>query len=295
MRVLITGASGFVGRYVLDRLASQHEVIALTRRPPPAGPGPVRWIKHDFSSREAQPPWPSRADAIVHLAQSRGYRDFPQNAPNIYAVGVDAPMRLLDYARKAGVGKFILASTGGLYGWSDQPVRESDAVTLESGSLGFYFAVKRASELLAEQYLGLFSVTVLRFFFVYGPGQSSEKLLPRLVQAVTDGRPIQLQGSDGIRINPIHVEDAAAAVARCLEVEAKGAINIAGPEIASLRQVGSIIGQKLGVAPIFETESHKPPRHLVADITRMRELVWTPTIALQQGIATICGEAAARV
>jgi UDP-glucose 4-epimerase len=295
MRVLITGATGFVGRYVLDRLAARHEVIALTRRPPPAGLGSVRWIEHDFSARETQPRWPPRVDAIVHLAQSGGYRDFPRSAPDIFAVGADAPMRLLNYAREAGVRKFILASTGGLYGWSDRPVRESDAVTLESGSLGFYFAVKRASELLAEQYVGLFGVTVLRFFFVYGPGQSSEKLLPRLVQAVTDGRPIQLQGSDGIRINPIHVEDAAAAVARCLEIDAKGAINIAGPEIASLRQVGSIIGQTLGVEPIFETESHMPSRHLVADITRMRELVWTPTIALRQGIATICGEAAARV
>ena len=63
-----------------------------------------------------------------------------------------------------------------------------------------------------EAYQGEFVVVILRFFFVYGPGQSNEMLIPRLVKSVREGQPIALDGLDGLRINPVYVEDAVRAV-----------------------------------------------------------------------------------
>src|SRR5260370_35683692 len=113
-------------------------------------------------------------------------------------------MHLLAWAAQAGARSFVLASTGGLYRTSEQPIGEEAPVVIEPGPLGFYFATKRASELLASQFGERFTVTILRCFFLYGSGQSPAMLMPRLVSPGRLGLPIQLQGGNGDRRHPIH-------------------------------------------------------------------------------------------
>lgn len=287
-RILITGATGFLGARLVARLQATHEVWALGRRKPADASDGVRWLIQDFAAERWTVRLPEQIDAVIHLAQSANYRDFPAAAAEIFAVSAAATMRLADWARQAGASHFVLASTGGLYGASDRPVRESDALIEDHGPLGFYFASKRASELIVSQFSGVMTTTVLRGFFIYGAGQSQQMLMPRLAASVHAGRPIALQGRDGIRINPIHVDDAAQAVERCLSLKASEIINLAGPEPVSLRQIADLMAEVLRTSPVFAVDEAAQPRNLVADISKMRSLLGSPAIGMAEGVARLC-------
>jgi nucleoside-diphosphate-sugar epimerase len=286
-RILLTGATGFLGTRLAARL-SGHELWALTRRKPAEASGGCRWLLQDLAADHWEVELPDRIDTVIHLAQSPNYRNFPEAAAEIFSVGAQATLRLADWAVRAGANRFILASTGGLYGSSDDPVSEDAQLVEERGPLGFYFATKRTSELIATQYATRLSAFILRFFFIYGSGQPRQMLMPRLVDSVREERPINLQGSDGIRINPIHVDDASRAVERCLELNRGETVNIAGPEAASLRYIAERIGSELGREPKFAVDPASKPRHLVADISRMRSLLSPPVVNVADGIRELC-------
>jgi nucleoside-diphosphate-sugar epimerase len=294
-RILITGATGFVGARLVARLQSRHAVSALVRKKPAGSSAAVDWLIQDLAAETWTVRLPERVDAVIHLAQSPQYRNFPNAANEIFAVGALATLRLAEWARHAGASQFIVASTGGLYGSSDRPVRESDTLVDDHGPLGFYFASKRSSELIISQYAGTMTTAVLRCFFIYGSGQPKQMLMPRLVDSVRGGRPVTLQGKDGIRINPIHVDDAVSAIERCLERKTGGVINIAGPEASPLRRIADLIGGAVRKPPIFSIDEAAQPRHLVADISRMQELLGPPVIKLAQGIEELCADETLKV
>jgi UDP-glucose 4-epimerase len=292
MKILITGATGFVGGRLLRRLEREHEVWTLSRQAPAVAKPNVHALVQDLVALDWVVSLPNSIDAVIHLAQSSAFRDFPASAADIHAVSAGATMRLLDWAYRAGARQFILGSTGGLYGTSDNPVSESSAMPDQRSQLGFYFAGKRSSELLANQYAGQFNVATLRFFFVYGSGQSKEMLMPRLAANIQSGQPVLLHGEDGIRINPIHVDDAVVAIERCLMLTESRVINIAGPEVVTLRAIAETIGDYVDRAPVFMVDKIAVPNHLVAEIARMTRVLGAPAIGVQAGIAELLGRPA---
>jgi nucleoside-diphosphate-sugar epimerase len=189
----------------------------------------------------------------------------------------------MDYAHRAGARTFIYASSGGVYGYSDDGFTE-DTELKQRGDLGFYLGSKLCSEILSDCYTSLMNVIVLRFFFVYGPGQRKSMLMPRLVDRVKEGKPIVLQGSDGIRLNPTYVSDAVSAICRSLEVEGNHKVNVAGPEILSMREIGEVIGQVLSKRPEFELKTDVEPFHLIGDITKQSRLLGPPQVGFEDGI-----------
>lgn len=290
MKILMTGATGFVGSRLLRRLEREHEIWTLSRRAPALASPHVHPLTQDLAASEWTAPVPDSIDAVVHLAQSSAFRDFPARAAEIHAVSAGTTMRLLDWACRAGARQFILGSTGGLYGTSDTAVSESAPIPDQRSQLGFYFAGKRASELLASQYAGQFGVATLRFFFVYGSGQPKEMLMPRLASNIQSGQPVLLQGEDGIRINPIHVDDAVLAIERCLTLGESRVINVAGPEVVTLRTIAETMSDSLGRAPVFMVDRTAVPNHLFADIARMTRVLGAPRVGVKAGIAELLGK-----
>lgn len=280
---MVTGAAGLIGSHLTGRLASDWEVVGVSRTPLMA---PVRHVPIDLSARWSPDLLPAKTDAVVHLAQSEHFRNFPGRAPEVFQVNTASTLQLLDYAYRAGAKTFILASSGGIYGHGEQEFTE-DMVTPPQGDLGFYLGTKLCSEVLAENYVPYMNVIVLRFFFVYGPGQRKHMLVPRLIASVRDGAPITLQGPEGIRINPIHVSDAAEAIRRALDLSGSHKINVAGPEVLSMRDIGRIIGQALGQAPVFAEQPDVAPRHLVGDIRKMAQILVPPVVKFKDGVADL--------
>src|SRR3954452_22781278 len=141
MRILLTGGTGFIGGYVLRALADSHEVVALSRRePPPELAGLAEWVIQDLSQPFDHAALPSSLDAVLHLAQSARYREFPDGAPDVFAVNTHGTFQLLELARAAGASTFAFTSTGGVYGYSDERLVEQAPVD----PLNFYLSSKYA-------------------------------------------------------------------------------------------------------------------------------------------------------
>jgi UDP-glucose 4-epimerase len=286
-RILITGATGFLGARLVDHLQADNEIWILTRRPLERA-ARVHWLSQDLAADQWQVKLPAQIDAIIHLAQSPFFRDFPEKAVDVYAVATGALMRLLDWGLSAGARHLVLASTGGLYGTSSRPVREIDPLPDIRTQLGFYFAAKRASELLAAQYATMINTIVLRFFFLYGSGQAPQMLMPRIAGNISEGRAIYLHGENGMRLNPIHVDDAVVAIKQCLRLSESRIFNIAGPETVNLRHIAETIGHHVKCKPVFTIDETIEPNNLVADIQRMSNALGAPKIGIEQGIAELC-------
>lgn len=279
MTVVVTGGSGLLGGAVLERLAGRERVVGL-RRPGTPTPviGDVEWLSQDLTM-PLRDDLPSHVDAVIHLAQSRRHREFPEGAVDTFAVNAMATVRLLDYARRAGARVFVHASSGAVYAPGPHPLREDDPPRPPS----FYGHTKLAAEQAALAYADEFTVQLLRWFFVYGPEQDAGAFMPGLAARVRDRVAIDLRGPQGMRCNPLHVEEAAAAVVAAMGRAATEITNVAGPEVVSLRQIGELVGDRLGIEPRFV--EHPAGGDLVADIARMRERLLTPAIAPAEGIA----------
>lgn len=282
---LVTGGTGLIGAHLLPRLAAQWEVIATTRRTPAPGEAayPVTWVSADLAASWSITALPEKIDAVIHLAQSPNFRRFPEEARDVFHVNTLSTLHLLDYARRAGARTFILASTGGVYGFGDQPFAEH-AVIPAMAELDFYARTKLCAEIVAQSFAQVMNVIVLRFFFVYGPGQPMDRLIPRIVQMVIDGKPIVLQGQDGMAINPTYVSDGVAAVCAALALGESQTINVGGAERLTLRQIGESIGAIVHKPPSFEVRTKERSRHLVGDIQRMTAQLGAPQVPFARGI-----------
>lgn len=294
-RVLITGAAGFMGSRLVSALPPQYEVFALARRAPvtrtSAG---VHWIEHDLMQPLEHACLPQPVDAVIHLAQSRHYRAFPVEARDIFEVNVHSTFRLLEYARQAGAERFVLASTGGLYGYSKTPFIETDPASADKfvesdpmGELSFYFSSKYFAELLAANYRQFLHTIILRFFFVYGPGQQG-MLIPNLVQKVKNREPITIQGNPGLRINPIYIEDAVRVFEPALRVAADGVFNIAGDEVVTITELVHLVATLVGQEAMLTHTDAQPPGDLVGSNVRMKQILGLhPQVSLRVGLGTL--------
>lgn len=277
--IVITGCNGLIGKSLIPIFTQQgHRVVGIGR----SSGSSANVVNMDLIDGWDESLLPSKADVVIHLAQSELFRDFPDSAIDVFNVNTVSTMQLLDYSRRAGVKKFIYASSGGIYGNSNDEFSEDEPVSMRS-DLGFYLSTKFCSELLVQSYGTFFSTDILRFFFVYGKEQREDMLIPRLVKSVKQGLEITLQGEQGIKINPVHVHDAAKAVAACLTLKGNNRINVAGSEVFTLRGICEVIGKQLGKDPVFKIQDVEP-KHLVADITRMKEMLAVPQILFREGV-----------
>lgn len=281
-KCLITGASGLIGKHLLPELWDAWEVYTLGRSHGFEG-GLLHHLSLDLMDAHFCEALPPQMDLIVHLAQSQNFRSFPEKALDIFGVNTQSTLQLLDYARKSGVQKFIYASSGVVYGSGVEPFVEDVALSFQEG-LGFYYTSKFAAESLVKSYQQEMETVILRPFFVYGPGQAAPMLIPRLVENVLKGVPIQLQGKNGIRINPIEVSDAVRAIEQAMLLQGNHVINVAGAQILSLREIGGVIGSCLDREPVFNVDTSLQPKDLIGCTKKMSSLLGAPRISFELGL-----------
>jgi UDP-glucose 4-epimerase len=289
-RVLITGASGLLGREVVRQLSGAVLPICLGRVRPGVE-AKLEFIKADLCDPEFSRFLPRKIDAVVNLAQSEHYADFPNRASDVFRVNVAAATALLEWAQAAGATHFIQASTGGIYGLGPRAFNEADAVNI-AGRLAFYYSTKYAAEVIANAYRDCLTIVSLRYFFIYGAHQNRSMLVPRLIDAISIGRPLTLSSESGMHLNPIDVRDAAAATVSALTIDTSKTINVAGPDVVSILELGQIIASALGKSVRFEQTSAAVGHDLVADITLMSSCLGAPRTGIRSGVANVCGATA---
>lgn len=264
MKILITGAAGFIGRNLVSRLSLKHEVFAVIRRqrgmPFDAG---VSAITMDLAHELDLMVLPEKMDAIIHTAHSYGL--FPQAANESFSVSVSCTQRLLDYGVRSGARQFVLASTGDVYGRRCDPCAETDPPQPES----FYGATKYSAELLVHAYSAYLVPTVLRIFHTYGPGQT-ERLVAYLAKQILSDFPIRVHNGCRPYLTPTYIDDVCLAFERALDTDYSGILNVAGDVVINVKGLAGIIAGLLGREAIFE-ETGEEVGNLVGVNHRFKE------------------------
>ena len=283
-KILISGYGGLLGRNLGKLfLEKGYQVFGISHSNIFKSNGNLTIINIDFNSDWDLSILPIDIDVVIHLAQSSNYRDFPQSAIDIFRVNLESTAKLLDFCRKTGVKKFIYASSGGIYKESNEALKEN-APIFSGGQLGYYLGTKAASEILLQNYSAIFKVITLRPFFIYGPNQNPNMLMPRLFKKVLYGEKIKINGFEGIKINPIHVDDASMAIYNCLNINLSATFNIAGPEILSIKDICSLFGKYLEKKPIYEIIDNIG-HDIIADISYMKDKLFIPKKKIKYNIS----------
>jgi UDP-glucose 4-epimerase len=242
-------------------------VIALTRGRPAVTPasGNVTWLPMDLSRGLEAAALPASCDAIIHLAQSDHYRDFPGGAADVFRVNVEVPAALMRWAIDAGVSRAVFASTGTVYEPFAGPLREDAAVS----PTGLYGASKLAAETLTLAYQSKLAVAQLRVFFLYGPGQTN-MMISRLIENVRNGSPLTLpRHGEGLAFVPTYVEDSARVFAQACAESWRGVWNVASPHAVSFSELAHVIGEAVGRPPVFQRTNAEPPPRMVPDLAKL--------------------------
>jgi nucleoside-diphosphate-sugar epimerase len=279
-RILITGAAGFLGSRLVRTLHGRHEVFALARRAPGESLAQVHWIEHDLAKPLDYAALPKKVDAIIHLAQSKSYKRFPEGAQDVFDVNIQGTFNLLEFGRKVGIECLIFASTGGVYGYSYEKFAETDPVD----PLNFYFSSKYTAELLIANYQMFFRTVVFRFFFVYGPNQKG-MLIPILLRKILGGEMVTIEGNPGLRINPIYVEDAIRVFEPALDLETSELFNVAGDENVTITDLVRRIARISNREALMRHTDSGPQGDLVGDNRRMKDILGVlPEVPLHEGL-----------
>ena len=282
-KILVTGANGLLGRMVCNKLIKKnYSVFGIIKNKINNPIEKVEYIVADLSKINFIKLLPTKIDFIFHFSQSNKFRDFPKSANDIFSVNVSSTALLLDYAKNIGVKRFLFASSGGVYGNGRDPFSEN-APIIPPGKLGYYLGSKACGEILSQSYSNEFFITVIRPFFIYGKYQNKKMLIPRIMNSISNELPINLTNNEGIRINPIHVEDASIAAIKTLEDKGSAIYNFAGPDIISLREIAESMGTYLGKKPNFKI-SDEPSNDLVGNISLMSQKLHIPKIKLLESL-----------
>jgi nucleoside-diphosphate-sugar epimerase len=271
MRILLTGATGLIGREVVRQAPADWELVAIGR------------AHADLTQPGFAAALPTDVDAVVHLAQARDYRHFPECAPGVVAVNVTATAALLDHAARCGAQQVLLASTATVYEPRPEPLTEESPVRVRS----IYAASKRSAELLATPYAAQLPVRALRIFTTYGPERDG-RLVADLIHRVETGRAVTVQGKRGLMTSPIHTSDVAraiiAAVQRPPDTGELDLVNVGGAPLG-IRDMAQAIGRALGREPVFEAVEGEPPCFVADRAKCERVLGVRAPIGFDEGLA----------
>lgn len=288
MRILITGATGFIGRHLVERLAPDHQVFALVRKPPSQPVSGVHFIEQDLRAPLDRYRLPSGLDAVIHQA-ALIHTENAQDDADPFAVNVIATWRLLTYAESVGVDTFVHASTGGVYGCSPTPLDENARLN----PMDLYSLTKAQAELAVQSAPGSFHRVVLRYCFPYGVGTPNP--IPSYVRRAVQGEPIEIIERGGPAFNPIHISDAVDATVQALSLGKNITVNVAGTENTTFEKIARMAAQIVGQEERFRLISlaQAIPYYrsdLVASIKLMREtLPLSQVTSLLEGITELAG------
>jgi len=309
VKVLVTGAAGFIGSWVVERLLDDgHEVLgldnfddfydpAIKRRniaSASAAPG-FTLIEGDFRDRELVERLfaDRRPNAVIHLGARAGVRPSLENAPLYVDVNLVGTTLLLDASRRHRVQRFVFASSSSVYGERPlEPFRESDDV---DRPVSPYAATKRAGELICHTYSHLFGlpITCLRFFTVYGPRQRPEMAIHCFTRLIAGGQPIDVYGDGSALRDFTFIDDIVDGIVAALErCNGFRIYNLGRGDTVRLSDVIAWIEGALGLEARINWLPVEPGDvpTTFADVTLARnELGFDPQVSIRDGIERFVG------
>jgi nucleoside-diphosphate-sugar epimerase len=291
MRVLVTGAAGFVGSSVVPRLlADGHEVIAFDRNADAlkrlAGTSPgvtTAAIDLDDGARVGTLLKSTQPDGLIHLAWYADPVDYLTSHLNLASLAMTND--LIERTLAAGCRKVVVGGSCVEYAVQDRLLVESDGVDPRT----LYAACKHAAwevcRALAAEVGG--KVVWARIFHMHGPGEDRRRLLPWVASQLKLGLAVDV--TDGTQIRDhLHVADVAGGLVTLLAAGASGVYNVSSGEPVRLRHVLETVGDLFGRRDLlrFGARPHRSNEtwFLAGDSTKLRALGWRPRFGLRDGL-----------
>ena len=291
MRILLTGAAGFIGSHVTEELLRRGCRVTALLRPG----GDTARISRCLSELETLPadfeaPGPidlgsSKPDVLVHLAwycAPADYRSSPRNAD-----WIASSMRLIQGAAAAGCRRVVVTGTCFEYAQGGGVFSEASPID----PLNLYAASKRSLCLIAERYCAENRISLAwpRLFYLYGPRENEKRLMPYVINRLLAGENCPLTAGTQVR-DFLHVADVASAVCDGALSAVDGPLNIGSGVPVTVAEVAREIGRQLGGEDLLAlgaqpTPPGDPP-FICADPGKLAASTgWRPRFDLQTGLA----------
>lgn len=300
MKILVTGAAGFIGKHLTQTLANegQHVVAVDCFLPDSYDPRlkhsnaeelarvpNVQFVETDIRTELPQEIW-NDVSTVVNLAAMPGLMKSWENFDLYESCNLLGVNRLIQQSLKFGINHFIQISTSSVYG---STAVGSEATPLMPSSP--YGVTKLAGEKLVSAYgqsRGL-PFSILRLFSVYGPGQRPDMAYHRFIESIIDQTEIVIYGDGKQSRSNTYVGDIVQAISLVVNAgPCNTALNVAGIESFELREVLTLIGEMLGQEPRTRFESTRPgdQRRTLGNISEITRLYgYQPQVSMHVGLA----------
>jgi len=275
--VLVTGAAGFIGSHLVDRLLREGWTVTAIDNFDPFYPRDLkeahirehrrhpryRLVEIDIRDmtalREHARSDPDRYDVIVHLAARAGVRPSILDPIGYQAVNVGGTQNMLEFAREHGVPQFVFASSSSVYGINPRvPWSEEDHVLLP---ISPYASTKVSGELLGHVYSHLFGIRfiALRFFTVYGPRQRPDLAIHKFARSIRAGKAIPVFGDGSTRRDYTFIDDIVTGIVSAMTYTTSPfeVINLGNNATVSLQEMIRQLEEALGTAALIDRQAEQ--------------------------------------
>lgn len=301
MRYLISGAAGFIGSHLCERLVNEgHEVTGIDNlitgsrqnlQAIEGRPG-FRLIVGDVARPEVLAKAKGRFDAILHLASLASPRDYLDHPIETLLSGSAATHALLDLARDQGA-RFLLTSTSEVYGdpLVHPQVEDYWGNVNPIGPRSCYDESKRYAEAATMAYHRVHGLrtNIARIFNTYGPRMqlSDGRVVPAFLDQALRGEPITVFG-DGTQTRSFcYVSDMVEGLIRLSASEEREPVNLGNPDERTMLEFAEIIKRLTGSSSpiVYRPLPQDDPRRRRPDIARAKEVLgWEPSVPLEEGL-----------
>jgi len=304
LNIIVTGAAGFIGSHLCEKLLSQNHLVLGIDNFDPFYDKRIKEknLENAFKgnsfklfevdilekSKLSQIFRENQIDLVIHIAAKAGVRPSIKDPIGYYNTNVIGTLNILEVMKKNGVKKMIFASSSSVYGNNNKtPFSETDTV---DNPISPYAASKKAGELLCHTYHHLydFDIYALRFFTVYGPRQRPDLAIHKFSRLIRERKPIPFYGDGSSGRDYTFIDDIIDGIIAALE-RLKGfeVFNIGESKIILLSQMISVLESALGKKAILERLPLQPGdvQLTYADISKARKMLnYQPKINFEDGI-----------